>query len=506
MNTTYVYTVAFKGGEQEIKVGKLLMNIKRTSTIDQFSTFLILSDTTRNIFIWEKDLQLKLNIEKTIGGDTPDPETIAFQFLNSIKSQHHKLLTNHLTSYLQEACYWSARKVFIAKKSAVNLLTLEECFSSGNEAVVQPVKILKNYKIEGGSKITTYAQLRLKTIIGDAIYRHRQWKLSTNWGLLKKVGKSKRKLILQQAGGLDNDLLNEYLLLWQCYVDLANSNGKKNKHNSLSAPKSPQIKLINQQYNLLLKKYLSNSSKLSEEDCQKRLEFCGEKARIFINPQTTSYEEQIENSGETVANYDLSAENNLETAIDINQILEQGFENLDIKFKAIIYLYLGLNITQQQVVNIMKTNYPDFISQQYQFSRKLNKAKKDLLTYLQKDLSQSQNKNKNQKISTDIKILLKLIQQWLEEYIEAKIIFFFHQLYEQLDSSQQLTLKNDYYQQKLANNSHINKFISSLRNTIENNLEIKLPIGETTEIKETIDQNLNLLLEKYLTQTFNKIS
>ena len=473
------------------------MNIKRSNTIDQFSTFLILSDTIKNIFIWEKDLQLKLNIEKIINQNNPDPETIAYQFLNKVKSNDQKVLAYHLTSYLQEACYWSAKKVFIEKQSAVNLLTLEECFSSGNEAVVQPIKILKNYKIEGGSKITTYAQLRLKTIIGDSIYRHRQWKLSTNWGLLKKVSKSKRKLILQETGGLTGNLLTEYLLLWQCYVDLANST-KKTKYNSISAPNSQQLKLINQQYHLLSEKYLTIESKLSEDDCQTRLEFCGEKARIFINPQTTSYEEQLQNSGGSLEKYELPEEDNLPESIDINQILKNSFQQLDKNLQTIIYLYLGLNITQQQVVSIMKTTNPNFISQQYQFSRKLNTAKKNLLNYFQKEVSQQKTTN-IPKISTDKKVLLKLIQQWLEEYVELQITLFVQQCYKQLTVSQQVTLKNDYYEQQVLQNPLISQLLLSLQETIENHLKIKLPSIPI------IEQNLTLILEKCLAQNFNKI-
>ena len=100
------------------------MNINRHKTIDQFSTFLILADPARNIFVWEKDLQLKLSIEKIINQEQKSSETIAFGILNQVKSNYHKILANHLTSYLQEACYWSAKKVFIEKK--MNKL---QCFS-----------------------------------------------------------------------------------------------------------------------------------------------------------------------------------------------------------------------------------------------------------------------------------------------------------------------------------------------------------------------------------------
>ncbi len=177
------------------------MKINRVNINDKFSTFLLIVDTQKNIFVWKKDLKLKLNIKKIITKTVDNSEIIAYNFLNIVREKNQNIIASHLTSYLQESCYWAARQVYNQKQNTINLLTLEECFSSGNEATIKPEKILKNYQINAGSKITTYAQIRLKTIITDNIYRDRKWKLLTNWGLLKKISKSKRKRVLQEIGG-----------------------------------------------------------------------------------------------------------------------------------------------------------------------------------------------------------------------------------------------------------------------------------------------------------------
>ena len=42
------------------------MKINRVNAIDKFSTFLLISDAQRNIFVWKKDLKLKLHFEKIV--------------------------------------------------------------------------------------------------------------------------------------------------------------------------------------------------------------------------------------------------------------------------------------------------------------------------------------------------------------------------------------------------------------------------------------------------------
>ena len=471
------------------------MKINRVNAIDKFSTFLLISDAQRNIFVWKKDLKLKLNFEKIVQDKVTNAENIAYNFLSIFRGTQQKILANHLSSYLQEPCYWAAKQVYNQKQNIINLLTLEECFSSGNEATLKPDKILKKYQINGGSKITTYAQTRLKTIISDSIYRNRKWKLLSNWGLLKKISKSQRKQVLKEIGGLKEEQLQEYLLVWQCYVDNAVSSNKS-KSNSLSTPNPAQLQLMTSQYNLLAQRFLSPFFELTIDEFKTKLEFCGDKARLFVNPHTTSYEEDKKIADEKIDdNFLFQIENN-QTQNIINTILRQVFNSLESNLQAIIYLYLGLGLTQQEVINIIQVTAPNFIKQQYQFSRKLNSIKKTLLDSLIKNFSDEQ----INKISSDKKILLQLIQQWLEEYIESEILLICHQCYSQLDRLQQESLKNDYYIQSLDNNLIVNQLISILNQAIATKLKLELPKNKR------IEKALNLWLEKFFNQNFNKIN
>ena len=470
------------------------MKINRVNLSDKFSTFLLISDSQKNIFVWQQDLKLKLSIEQIIRKTVDDAEQIANHFLNLIKNKTQPTIKNHLTSYLQEACYWAAKQVYIQKQNTLSLLTLEECFSSGNEATINPEKILKKYQSNAGSKITTYAQTRLKTIIADAIYRTRNRKLLTNWGLLKKSSKKERKQVLREIAGLTSLQIQEYLLVWQCYTDNAVAS-IKGKNNRLSTPSDAQLKLMTSQYNLLAKKSTLSLNDLTLDEFKQRLEFCGEQVRIFHNPRTISYEETSQNLElELEDNYLINREEN-QLHKKINNFIIQSFHELNTELKTIIYFYWGLNLTQQEIIKIMQINYPNFISQQYQFSRKITSIKKTILDSLITKFKQEQ----NLPIIEDKKELAKLIQQWLEDYIESDILFLCQLCYEKLDSHQQQLLQTNYYNQFLVENDMIlDELINLLQGAIAEKLKTKIPDNKN------IKNSLNLWLEKFCHQHFNR--
>jgi hypothetical protein len=269
---------------------------------------------------WHTDYKLKKNIEKFTSQPLVDADILAYQFLTNLRLNHELILQHHLTSYLQEVCYWATRYVYSRLINVIDSLTLDECFLFASEIVTQPEKLLRKYQLHGGSKITTYAHTRLKTAIADKIYISRSWKLLTNWGLLKKIGKSKRENVLKEIGGLREEKLAEYLLVWQCFVDnYVASSPHRNK--SLSSPNLSQLNLMTNQYNLLAKKILNFSSELTIGDFKTRIEFCGEKARKFINPITIEYPEDKEINQEENPHHYLSYLEKNQAEEEINQIV-----------------------------------------------------------------------------------------------------------------------------------------------------------------------------------------
>lgn len=472
--------------------------IPRTNLLDRFSTFLSLRDTDRFILHWQRDYPLKIHLEKVVNQQKYDEEILAYQFLTSIRLKPQQILSYHLTSYLQEVCYWATKQVYLSVNNKVNSLTLTECFLWGNEAIIQPEKILRQYHNDMGSKMTTYAQTRLKTIIKDKVYLSRGWQLLTNWGLLKKIAKSKRQQVLQQIGGLTGDTLAEYLLIWECFVNnYVSASSHKNK--SLSPPSLSQFKVMISDYNSLAKNRLNFSSELSIEQFKNKIEFCGEKARLFINPTTIELPQDQEiSSNDNPENYLTTLDKNQHNQ-EINQILTTTFNNLNLVSQSIFYLAEGLNFTQKQIITTIQLTNPDFNCQQYQLSKNIEKIRKSLLDKVIQNL-----KGKKEKIDKDkIKSLIAILKPWLTEYIESEMLLLCEKSFLEIDINQQTFLKENYFQSFADNFSFTEKIpseiINLLRQKINHKLNLKLD-------NDTITKNRLLMwLEKFFHEYFNRV-
>lgn len=472
--------------------------INRLNIVDKFSTFLSIIDNYKFTLHWITDYKLKKNIQKIISESPIETETLAYQMLIDLRINNDLILQHHLASYLQEISYWATRYVYYRLHNIINALTLDECFLFANEAITQPEKLLRKYQFDGGSKMTTYANTRLKTLVTDKIYLSRNWKLLTNWGLLKKIAKSRREKILQGVGGLKEDKLKEYLLVWQCFVDnYVSSSPHRNK--SLSPPNFAQLNIMTQQYNLLGKKILKLTSDLTVEEFKTRVEFCGEKARLFINPVSIEFSENKEiNQQENNHNYLTNLEINQENA-KINQILANTFQSLNVDSQSIFYLAEGFGFTQQQVIQTIKQTNSTFPTQQYQLSRNIEKIRKLLLDAIIKNL-----KEDNKQINIEnIKSLIQLLKQWLTEYIESEILLLCRESFLSIETHQQESIKETYFKfffdTTLTFNYIPTQLIHIFRDKLNKKLNLKL------EEDTFINDNLNLWLEKFFHQYFNQV-
>ncbi|WP_017293426.1 hypothetical protein [Geminocystis herdmanii] len=474
--------------------------IPRTNLLDRFSTFLSIRDSHRFILHWQRDYPLKIHLEKIVNQlkCEIDEERLAYEFLQGIRFKPQQIYSYHLTSYLQEVCYWATKQVYLSVNNRVNSLTLSECFLWGNEAIIKPEKILRKYHNEMGSKITTYAQTRLKTIIKDKVYLSRGWQLLTNWGLLKKIAKSQRQQVLKKIGGLTGDTLAEYLLVWECFVDnYVSASPHKNK--SLSPPSLSQLKVMISDYNILAKKRLNFPSELSIEQFKNKIEFCGEKARLFVNISTIELPQDQEiNSNDNPENYLNTLEKNQYNQ-EINQILTSSFNNLNLIFQSIFYLGEGLNFTQQKIITTIQLSNPDFSCQQYQLSKNIDRIRKSLLDKVIQNLN-----GKKEKIDKDkIKSLIAILKPWLTEYIESEILLLCEKSFLEIDINQQTSLKTNYFQLSSDNFSLTEKIPSEILNNLRENFNKKLNLQLKDEAM--INNSLMLCLEKFFHEYFNRM-
>lgn len=461
----------------------------RLNIVEKFSTFLLIVDSERFTTQWKYETVLKNNIQNLTKSCKTTPELLAYEFLKKISQNSDDLEKKHLISYLQEPCFWASKQVYNRAVNMVKSLTLEECFLLGNEATIKPQNLLTRYDINGGSKITTYAQKRLNTIIADAIYQNRGWKLCSDWGLLKKTSKVKRREILTKIGGLTGDKLSEYLLVWQCFLDTYASLSP-NKSRKLPPPNGKQLNLMTEKYNLLAPNLFSFSSILNVEEFEQRLNFCCQKARQFNNPLTISYPE----------NFEVVAENNplsyLEEKEDkkdfekLNHILSKAFEKISLEGQSIFYLWLGLNLTQQEIVEIVQKTCPNFIKEQYQLSRQINKLRKFLL-----DTIINEKLEKKSKLSTkDIKNLKQPLEQWLSEYIELQLNVFCEECYQEILADKKINF-NSHNSEKICQ-----KLIIKVKEKMEKKLNLDF------SFHPHINKNFALIIEQFLTKYLSDIN
>ncbi len=473
----------------------------RLTIVEQFSSFLLVTDSERFITRWHIEPKLKRNLEKIRQKKTIKPEDLAYQLLENIKQKSNLIEVHHLTAYLQEVCYWASKEVYNRLGNMIKSLTREECFLLANSASLQPQKLLARYCLNGGSKITTYAQTRLKTVISDLVYQQRGWKLCSDWGLLKKMSKINRQKSLTEIGGLTGEKLQAYLLVWQCFTDnVASSSPHKNR--KLSPPNSGQLQLMTKQYNLLANKLFKTKSQLTVNQLQTRLEFCCKIARQFTNPQTVSYPENFELTSSEVnpITYLEVKEANQESA-KINHTLSTAFNNMSLERQAVMYLLYGLNLTQEEVIKILPTTYPNFITKQYQLSREMNKIRQVLL----KAIIQPSSSAKKAKISTEkLKALKQPIEQWLNQYIQSQLFITLTKSYHQLTPNNQQLIKDTFSTNSSTNLEIIKPIKNQLMITMKQKLtnQFNLPLDNYSQVKS----HLNLFIDEFLYPLINNLT
>ncbi len=87
---------------------------------------------------------------------------------------------SHLCAYLQETCYWAARK------SALNSSGHSSISDFFQIAIAHLSKILKAFNPEHSSHLKSYAELSFERIIRDVLRVRRETDICSDWSLLHK--------------------------------------------------------------------------------------------------------------------------------------------------------------------------------------------------------------------------------------------------------------------------------------------------------------------------------
>ncbi len=403
---------------------------KRKDTIEKFSTFLVLINQESYLGKWHIDVKLRKNMERILDDNQIEEEFLARSFLNTTKINQDKLCSLHLSAYLQEIGFYAAKKVFQRVGNITLGLTWQDYYGFAAEKIAQPELLLSKYNPNREVKIVTYAQNKLEGKIADSAYSSLGWRLCSDWGLLRKMSKKAGRKALEEIGGLMGKSLEQHLIIWQCFQVIYAPNNNKNSR-KLSPPTETQYKKISEQYNLMM------VEKINTEVAKIMLATCIDVARKYYNPQTIGYPENFD-LADTHNNLieSLQEENKHQQLQNINNILNEAINILSQEEQILLQLWKGLKITQKDIVTFLKDNFLGFVTQQYEISRKGDRAKKKILEYLIKTLLNDGSKLTKEKLDN----LKNPFNSCLESYFIKNINKILEQLYQQYQEINQENL------------------------------------------------------------------
>jgi len=377
---------------------------RRRDIVELFSTFLQLDDHYDALGPgWEKSSRLASNITKKIESEPSAKEEFWAQYWlkATVKdSQTKSHAREHLSAYLEEACYWTALKIY--QQLAAYHLRRVDCFLMLREAAANPVKLFKNYDYKSSS-VKTYAQFPLKSAVVDQVRKGRELDKYTWPALLRAVTKKRLKESLHKAN-IKEPEMSQCLLAWQCFRDkYVPTKAAGNKQ--LQPPDIKQMEAITTHYN---QQGNSEVSAASTQEIQKLLELCVQVIQDSSKTTVGSLEDCI---FEPVSE-DLSEE---QDAVEseyhqVNQVLSKAFAGLPEAAQTMLNLWYGLGMTQSDLALVLG------IAQQYQVSRMVGRHKQLLLKTLAEWSQQTwQITLSSQQLSE----MGKQLDGWLEEHCAA---------------------------------------------------------------------------------------
>lgn len=354
----------------------------RQGLLDVFSTFLQFNADTFSG--WVSDPKLRRSMQTCLS-QTPEEQSELFWALYWHRRwlESNPLAISHLTAYLQEACYWSARKLAMRVTGSHSIADLFQT------AITRVDKVLKSFNPQLSSNLKSYAELVLNGVIKVEIQKQQEVGICTDWSLLYRTSQ-KRLVEALQFAGEGREAIGRYVLAWNCFKELYAPSVARTAH-KLSQPDDRTWQAIVQAYNAERLSQLSVSSPASREILEKWLLTCAKAVRMFLYPTQISINTPIPGQetgelldclpgsvqdsllAETIAQEDAEireTQNN-----QINQVLTDALAQLEAEVQLLLQLYYQEGLTQQQIAQRQNVK-------QYTISRQLARLKQTLLVKL----------------------------------------------------------------------------------------------------------------------------
>jgi RNA polymerase sigma factor (sigma-70 family) len=333
------------------------------------------------------------------------------------QQQSHSLAREHLSAYLQESCYWSAKK--ITSSLANTQYKLSDCFQI---AIAEIDKILKGFKPQQSFSLKSYAGATFKGVIIDKLRQNQEANFCSDWALLHRISQKRLEKSLSNAGVISSQI-EHYCLAWNCFKKLYTPSHQVGKQ-KLPPPDRATWKAIAQLYNSERhSQWSSPGEECSPETIEHYLTQSAKCVRHYLYPQVNSLNQpKPGKESDELGDYLLCEQESLLTTIiaeeerqkkeaqkyQLHTVLVSAFKQLQTQEQQILELYYGQGLTQQQIGQ-------QFNLKQYTVSRKLAKAYEALLMALASWSQQTYNVSLNSNVLTEMSAVM---EEWLHEYFE----------------------------------------------------------------------------------------
>lgn len=300
------------------------------------------------------------------------------------QTQSSPLALAHLSAYLQEACYWTTRKL------ALNFSSHSTFADYFQIAIAHLAKILKNFNPQYSSHLKSYAELAFERIIKDELRLRHETDICSDWALLHKL--SRKRLVKSLINiGFNPQTIESYVLAWECFKELYTGD-KTKKIRQLTKPDPQTWEAIINLYNTeRLIRLSSPTPAIDGQSIEKWLLSSAKAVRNFLYPKFISADSPLK-EGEDGSLLDIlpgDVETSLLTEIieqeetvnlrnhqtQFNQLLQQTINALNTESQQLLQLYYGQQLTQKEIAAQLNIK-------QYTVSRRLTSIKKSLLLTL----------------------------------------------------------------------------------------------------------------------------
>ena len=294
------------------------------------------------------------------------------------KSEQTKLPRYHLHAYLQEPCYWAAKR--ISSRFKTTTFGLADCFQTAFE---KSDIVLERFRPELGNSLSTYAGRAFLNAIQDALGQYNEVQISSELSLLHRCGIKRLEKALTSAGLLP-EIQATHKAAWRSFQAFYFPQATTARNLTSLVPEDWTMMLAH--YEIL--RLQQNLDSASEAKLQEWLTNCVLHLRRYIAPQSLSLNADMDDSEEFLEKLEDSQTESMTLLIAQEREAEQQ-ERQQKMTAALRAGLLGLKPSNQQLLQLY---YGDQLNQteiatklgikQYTVSRQLSRTRQALLKVL----------------------------------------------------------------------------------------------------------------------------